>query len=199
MKRRKRIHHTKRSRGTPSAQKLAEWRTAGKCMKIPDRDDLVSLYTWKTWWHDSYNPVGSLICDNPSIGAFGMNTSFAMMANCLPEQKDIDNFCNVIAETALVSDVLRTIRMSWRPEGNTSPQFGEWEAHRDFHLKMAKCTLKKIAEREKWRKEDEESEKQYAKKQKAKKARNIRKAKVKKVKLIKKASKKVTSKKNKKK
>lgn len=104
------------------------------------------LYAWKIWWHDSYNPVGSLVCDNPSIGAFGMNTSFAMMANSLPEQKDIDNFCNVIAETALISDVLRTIRMSWRPEGNTFPQFGKWEAHRDFHLKMAVCSLKKIVE-----------------------------------------------------
>lgn len=50
MKKRKRIHHTKRSRGTPSAQKLAEWRTAGKCMKIPDRDDLVSLAEWHRWF-----------------------------------------------------------------------------------------------------------------------------------------------------
>lgn len=155
--------------------------------------DGISLYTWKTWWHDSYNPVGSLVCDNPSIGAFGMNTSFAMMAYSLPEQKDIDNFCNVIAETALISDVLRTIRMSWRPESNHSPQFGEWEAHRDFHLKMAECTFGEIAEREKRRKEDEEWQKQYAEQQKAKEAKKAKnKAKKAKAKKAVKSTKKTT-------
>lgn len=50
MKKRKRIHHTRRSRGTPSAQRLAEWRSAGKCMKIPGRGDLVSLAEWRRWF-----------------------------------------------------------------------------------------------------------------------------------------------------
>lgn len=142
----------------------------------------IHTYSWKSWHHGNDNPVGKLVCDNPSIGAFGMNTSWIMFAESKQSKENVETFLKVVGETAFVSDLLETIRMEWRPEENYSPQFGEWKTHRIFHLKMASCALATLKKQAIERKKDREWEKEYNKKQKAAKAKKKSTKRTKKVK-----------------
>ena len=103
---------------------------------------------WKDWCFKHHNPVGFLTHENPSISGFGFDTSWKLMT--LREdlsQGQIDNFLSVVAETALVSDVLGTVRFVWHPGTCCrGPQFGAWKEHEKFIEMLLKCTRKKVAE-----------------------------------------------------
>lgn len=53
-------------------------------------------------------------------------------------------FLDVLAQTALVCGVLRTIRHTWRPVGSNGPQCGEWQKHRRFLRKMVRIAERKV-------------------------------------------------------
>lgn len=57
---------------------------------------------------------------------------------------EIDNFLNVVAETVLVEQVIRMIRMTWDPTGPRGPQFGEWEKHLNHHKMIVQIIKKEI-------------------------------------------------------
>lgn len=126
--------------------------------------ELIYSYSWRDWGNRKNNPVVSWISENPSISAFGMNYSWHLMAKIQSSEKVAENFCNIIAETALISGILRSIRMTWKPEETTSPQFGEWFSHRNFHQKIIKCTATPIADIKRQRKENQKWEREYQKK-----------------------------------
>lgn len=102
-------------------------------------------YRWKGWGHDTNNPIGHLTGDNPSINGFGMNVSWMLFADQAEHtDAEVENFLDVLAQTALVDGMLRTIRIRWRPVGSNGPQFGAWEEHRRFLRKLLRIVARKL-------------------------------------------------------
>jgi len=50
MKSRKRHGRRRANRGTPSALRLSEWQSAGRCMRIPGQATPAKLSEWKRWF-----------------------------------------------------------------------------------------------------------------------------------------------------
>ena len=134
-----------------SAEKARE-----KYKDDPERLELFTEfndYEWESKASGS-NPVGWLVAKNPSINGFGMPTSFMMFAKRTDlTEEEITNFLDVIAQTALVDMVIRTIRLVWRPVGSQGPQCGEWKEHLKFHQMLASLAQKEVDEEEARRRE----------------------------------------------
>lgn len=111
-------------------------------------DTRCTEYLWKDNMRRAQNPVGWFIAENPSISGFGMDTSWTIFVNGERTPEEIKTFLDVLAQTALVRNVLGTIRHSWRPVGSSGPQCGEWREHATFLQAVALIAAKKAEERE---------------------------------------------------
>jgi len=121
---------------------------APAALKVDGDEELTALRQlasyWKVWGHQTHNPIGWFTGENPSINGFGMDTSWKLFADGERTEAEVENFLDVLAQTALVCGVLRTIRHAWRPVGSNGPQCGEWREHRRFLRKMVRIAERKI-------------------------------------------------------
>lgn len=127
---------------------------------------------WKSWAHDTHNPVGWFTGDNPSITGFGMDTSWKLFA-CRTDltEPEIENWLDVVAQTTLINSMLGTIRIQLRPVGSHGPQYGEWGEHKTYLKKILRIASRKAFQDVIRRAEDRGWQRRWKQEQEEKKAK----------------------------
>ena len=102
---------------------------------------------WRSWGRQRDNFVAALLSDNPSVSGFGLDTSWKLFAKHADRaESETSNFLDVVAETLFVEQVIRAVRVAWRPVGPQGPQIAEWPMHVHFHQMIAHCARRRQLE-----------------------------------------------------
>lgn len=91
------------------------------------------------------------------IHGCALGTHFRLAGEAKPEGADLEEFLDTVGEMAFVQHILGYIRYQWAPASVNGPQFGEWEAHQQFHEELAEISLWEVEKETKDREEFEKT------------------------------------------
>jgi len=86
-----------------------------------------------------------LVLKNEIPFTVGLATHWNILTHrCLPVD-EVKHVLQSVAELVHVYGALSDIRVAWRAGDSVGPQYGEWEAHKNFHKKMAQISAKELS------------------------------------------------------